>query len=1511
MKERTASDTNSSNLPAINPVSSLFLQSHSIWKATPDSLSAEETFDSYENALEIGFLDTTPNAKTYTDVLGVGERKDVYRFELQSASLFELSLHGFKANADLVLQNSARHTISNSSNLASASEFISTKLEPGIYYVVVFSPNQSNTNYQLSLSADFIADDEAITTLEDSLRDPEYDQVGLQVTWRDTEGNLWVAPADPQTGSFLLERAIQVDTGVAPSDVNSGGTGNGPEWVYGQGGSRIVYTKLLDPDPDRQFDRTNWYIARAAWNGSEWEAEFILDAEGEPIPGFIPFGTLNPEDEAPLIKYVGTDPNTGESVASFWRELDDPNVGGELPEGAGRWVQGEGERSVVRNINNQIYKYDVDTEILTQITFSDTKKQGSFFMWEAPEFDNELVLMTPEIEVAGSEPLTPEPTQLGIYRQIEGEWTQIYTIESPSQDLPYFHSPEPFIYNGNSYISFLAVDTQPDSDRKNFEGAEVWIVGVDPDNPFARQLSDEENIGRNDPESLITEAGAFIYYSELTEDRGRIIHRADTGLGLPEAEASVSNSIEITSEPTVDREIFQDSIDRAGNNRQDARIIGLIDSLPASKTFSDRVWLEDRQDFYRFDLQTTSKLELSLNGLTANADVFLQDAGGHLIISSSAEVNTSEFIFTELEAGTYYVLVRSSDTASTDYQLKLTLSVPELLPPKSPTLTYYVIPPQDTNSEIDNWLDPHYVAIDEGVPANNKLFLFFSGNNSQPLNQQLITQEAAELGYHAINLSYPSSPPVGNVCEDTTDLECYEQVRLEVLDGIDRTDLVNVTPANSIEGRLVELLQYLDRQYPDKGWGAYLEGDTPDWNSIVVSGHSQGGGYALMVGKEHEMERVVTFAAQIDENQNLDRLAPWLSEPFATPAERIYEFVHLQDPRFDRHPQLWDILGTDELGEVINVDETEPPYDNSHTLVTELAPIEGGSPHGSVVTDRSTPKLPDGTPVYEEVWQYLLSDSLTPSSDSFFLVPTILDTASEPNNNRRNAFNIGILDLNPLTQNFSERVGTDDRRDFYRFELENASKFQLSLTGLSANADVFIQDAAGNLVASSTNKANSPEIISTNLDSGSYYVLVQSIGQRNTSYDLTLKAQFITNVVELDLGGRKVPDPEFDQVGFQVTWQDEVGRGTEAEKKRRLWVAPVDRQTGDILFDQALQLDNNLAPNAPISSGNATGNGPEWVYAEGGSQILYTKQVEPFGPQGWRVGRAQQIDGEWVAAPLNPELEGGAPNGSKTPNDPNPLFNYFFKDEEDNRFMAWRELNNPDNGGIVPFPFTSGARWVPEERFFVSTTATEDVNQVVMFAPDTETVTQLTFDPGVVKDKPQMWHAPEFNNELIFFAIESDATSPKRQDRLGIYRNIDGEWQRIKTIDPPSDLPIIDSPEHFVYNNKSYIVMATVPEQGQGSQLWLAGIDPEDNLYRQISNPEEETASTDPEPFITDEGAFIYYAKGGGSQLFRADTGLGAPIADTNSQDLAAPDLLNFSNLYGNTANFNANLDTF
>src|SRR2546430_7087542 len=48
------------------------------------------------------------------------------------------------------------------------------------------------------------------------------------------------------------------------------------------------------------------------------------------------------------------------------------------------------------------------------------------------------------------------------------------------------------------------------------------------------------------------------------------------------------------------------------------------------------------------------------------------------------------------------------------------------------------------------------------------------------------------------------------ICGGVTDpTSCYENARLEILHGVDRSDLVDVSPANSIDNRLTKLLQFL------------------------------------------------------------------------------------------------------------------------------------------------------------------------------------------------------------------------------------------------------------------------------------------------------------------------------------------------------------------------------------------------------------------------------------------------------------------------------------------------------------------------------------------------------------------------------------------------------------------------------------------------------------------------------------------------------------------------------
>lgn len=370
----------------------------------------------------------------------------------------------------------------------------------------------------------------------------------------------------------------------------------------------------------------------------------------------------------------------------------------------------------------------------------------------------------------------------------------------------------------------------------------------------------------------------------------------------------------------------------------------------------------------------------------------------------------------------------------------------------------------------------------------------------------------------------------------------------------------------------------------------------------------------------------------------------------------------------------------------------------------------------------------------------------------------------------------------------------------------------------------------------------------------------------------SLHGEFVPRVVLLDLGGKQMTDPEFDHLGYQVTWQDE---------NENLWVAPVDRVSGDIEMDNAEMLDTGLAPNAPIKSGTATGNGPEWVFTDKGSMILYTVQVGALGKQNWRIAVARKVlrksGTAWKAQLLNaPEgLVGGPPDGTTVPDDPDPLFLYF-NTPFGYRTLAWGHLKNPSVGGVAPFQFSSVARWASGEHVLVSTVKSSFVDQVVLFDPATpDTYTTLTFDRDFNKTTPQMWRAPEFGDNLVCFAVESPARRGNAK-QIGVYRIINGRWTRFKTIIPPSsrNFPIINSPEHFVYNGHSYIVIAMKgKKKDQGTEIWLAGIDAED-FYRKVADPADGVASTDPEYLVTDSGVFIYLAQNGGKQVYRADTGL-------------------------------------
>ncbi len=264
----------------------------------------------------------------------------------------------------------------------------------------------------------------------------------------------------------------------------------------------------------------------------------------------------------------------------------------------------------------------------------------------------------------------------------------------------------------------------------------------------------------------------------------------------------------------------------------------------------------------------------------------------------------------------------------------------------------------------------------EATPAN-KLFVFLPGTSAVPSMYRQILRSGARRGHHVLGLNYPNPTPVGALCNSSPDQDCFWNVRREIITGTDASSLVAVGANDSIVNRLTKALVYLRTNFPNEGWGQYLNNDTLDWSKITVSGHSQGGGHAGVMAKLFPMDRVVYFASPADFSTHFNAPAAWLTKANVTAIDRQFGFTHLRDPLvpYSELSAIWRNLGLNTLGVAVAADATAAPFSNSHMLTTNATPKTGGvsvSPlHGATVLDAATPTLADGTPLFAPVWAYL------------------------------------------------------------------------------------------------------------------------------------------------------------------------------------------------------------------------------------------------------------------------------------------------------------------------------------------------------------------------------------------------------------------------------------------------------------------------------------------------------------------------------------------------------------
>jgi hypothetical protein len=181
---------------------------------------------------------------------------------------------------------------------------------------------------------------------------------------------------------------------------------------------------------------------------------------------------------------------------------------------------------------------------------------GAPFMWNDPETGHRLYMYR-----------TNGYKTMKIFEETSPElWILYRSFDSPlPEKFPYITSPEPFVCGGHSYISFMAAQSESGKDGMP---AEIWVAHVGTSDSLMRRVSDSTLAIRTDPEPVVFNDSAFVYYSHvMIDDLGTekyVIRKCDTGLSnfsTVELEpAEEAGKLNVIPNPCSESFILQDNL---------------------------------------------------------------------------------------------------------------------------------------------------------------------------------------------------------------------------------------------------------------------------------------------------------------------------------------------------------------------------------------------------------------------------------------------------------------------------------------------------------------------------------------------------------------------------------------------------------------------------------------------------------------------------------------------------------------------------------------------------------------------------------------------------------------------------------------------------------------------------------------------------------------------------------------------------------------------------------------
>jgi len=367
-----------------------------------------------------------------------------------------------------------------------------------------------------------------------SYKDPEFWLKGHKVAWQDENNFIWLADVDPDTGLWKPANGKGQKIGTAApieTTATAQGTWNGPEWGFSKMGASVYYT-AIDTNGVYQIARYRLYDKRS---------DFLTFGGKNNRSGVLPSKDLT-DNNARIMYFM----NRFKQGIGHWQYENKPETETTFPSAnfassGPQWI--DGEKAIATNFLDkngiqQIVKYSIENSKIEFLTTDPGTKYDVYF-FQAQEFNQEKMFLC-----------TIDDTKIGIYRNINKSWKQIYLIKPPlevkdGQKLTIF-SAEPFTFQNHTFISYAASFGKPYSSPS-------WIFVTSIDGKWNQEISPHDKIARIDPEYFPTEKKVFIYYYTV-ENRSRKLHLCEFVPLAPEKQTINDKEIGSSTLSYVDNE---------------------------------------------------------------------------------------------------------------------------------------------------------------------------------------------------------------------------------------------------------------------------------------------------------------------------------------------------------------------------------------------------------------------------------------------------------------------------------------------------------------------------------------------------------------------------------------------------------------------------------------------------------------------------------------------------------------------------------------------------------------------------------------------------------------------------------------------------------------------------------------------------------------------------------------------------------------------------------------------